>query len=271
MGDFGTDNQEKDEKQSQNDKTGLGMEKTVKDKAKSKPESQSSQKVNRKVNWSKSKSTQVNPGAKVEPLTIVADALSRKQALLSTMHVQVVGFEIFKEIYGDDLDFAVIWEKCQDQPYQRFALQDEFLFKDNRLCIPKCSLRESIIMEGHAGGLAGHFGVDKTLTWLMAPWMDVSLDFVLRLPRTQRNKDSIMVVDRFSKMAYFIPCSKTFDASQVAQLFMQEVVRLHGVLKTIKTDRDVKFVSHFWRTLWRKMGTQLQFSSSHHHQTDGQN
>ncbi|GJT50950.1 hypothetical protein Tco_0977107, partial [Tanacetum coccineum] len=64
----GTDNQEKDEKQSQNDKTGLGMEKTVKDKAKSKPESQSSQKVNRKVNWSKSKSTQVNPGAKVQEI-----------------------------------------------------------------------------------------------------------------------------------------------------------------------------------------------------------
>ncbi|GJT62143.1 hypothetical protein Tco_1005676 [Tanacetum coccineum] len=63
-----TDNQEKDEKQSQNDKTGLGMEKTVKDKAKSKPESQSSQKVNRKVNWSKSKSTQVNPGAKVKEI-----------------------------------------------------------------------------------------------------------------------------------------------------------------------------------------------------------
>ncbi|GJU17531.1 reverse transcriptase domain-containing protein [Tanacetum coccineum] len=68
MGDFGTDNQEKDEKQRQNDKTGLGMEKTVKDKAKSKPESQSSQKVNRKVNWSKSKSTQVNPGAKVKEI-----------------------------------------------------------------------------------------------------------------------------------------------------------------------------------------------------------
>ncbi|GJX92642.1 reverse transcriptase domain-containing protein [Tanacetum coccineum] len=65
---LGTDNQEKDEKQSQNDKTGLGMEKTVKDKAKSKPESQSSQKVNRKVNWSKSKSTQVNPEAKVKEI-----------------------------------------------------------------------------------------------------------------------------------------------------------------------------------------------------------
>ncbi|GJS36718.1 hypothetical protein Tco_0535100 [Tanacetum coccineum] len=67
-GTIGTDNQEKDEKQRQNDKTGLGMEKTVKDKAKSKPESQSSQKVNRKVNWSKSKSTQVNPGAKVKEI-----------------------------------------------------------------------------------------------------------------------------------------------------------------------------------------------------------
>ncbi|GKC73925.1 hypothetical protein Tco_1119808 [Tanacetum coccineum] len=65
---LGTDNQEKDEKQSQNDKTGLGMEKTVKDKAKSKPESQSSQKVNRKVNWSKSKSTQVNLEAKVKEI-----------------------------------------------------------------------------------------------------------------------------------------------------------------------------------------------------------
>ncbi|GJV05300.1 hypothetical protein Tco_1338869 [Tanacetum coccineum] len=65
-----TDNQEKDEKQSQNDKTGLGMEKTVKDKAKSKPENQSSQKVNRKVNWSKSKSTQVNPEVKVKEIQV---------------------------------------------------------------------------------------------------------------------------------------------------------------------------------------------------------
>ncbi|GKC25240.1 RNA-directed DNA polymerase [Tanacetum coccineum] len=181
------------------------------------------------------------------------------QAYNFSIKHKVVGFEIFKEIYGNDPDFAVIWVKCQDQPYQRISLQDGFLFKDNRLCITKCSLRESILMEGHAGGLAGHFGVDKILTWLSEHfyWPRMERD-IARLPRTQRNKDSIMVVvDRFSKMVYFIPCRKTFDASQVARLFMQEVVRLHGLLKTIKTDHDVKFVSHFWRTLWRKMGTQL--------------
>ena len=244
---------------------------------------------------------------------IVANALSRRHALLSMLETKLIGLECLKSMYENDETFGEIFKNCENFSENGFFRHEGFLFKENKLCVPKCSTRNLLVCEAHEGGLMGHFGVQKTLETLQEhfywphmkkdvqkfcehcivckkakskvkphglytplpipeyPWIDLSMDFVLGLPKTSNGRDSIfVVVDRFSKMAHFIPCKKIDDASHVADLFFKEIVRLHGLPRSIVSDRDSKFLSHFWRTLWSKLGTKLLFSTTCHPQTDGQ-
>eukprot|EP00253_Pinus_taeda_P029605 PITA_29605 len=102
-------------------------------------------------------------------------------------------------------------------------------------------------------------------------WEIISMDFIIGLPRTRKNNDSIMVVvDKLSNAAHFIPVQSTYKAVKIAHIFMKNVFKLHGLPKVIISDRDVKFTSAFWRTLFAELGTQLNFSTTYHPQTDGQ-
>jgi hypothetical protein len=101
-------------------------------------------------------------------------------------------------------------------------------------------------------------------------WEVVTMDFITGLPRTRKLHDSIMVVvDKLTKAAQFIPLKNTHRAVDVADIFLKEVARLHGIPKTIVSDRDPKFTSSFWKGLFKGFKTNLNFSTAYHPEFDG--
>jgi hypothetical protein len=86
--------------------------------------------------------------------------------------VETLGFEHLKEMYKEDVDFKEAYEACKNHllgyriPWTKYLIQDGLIFKRSQLCIPKCPMREKLLKEKHSGGLAGHFGHDKTFSQL---------------------------------------------------------------------------------------------------------
>jgi hypothetical protein len=114
-------------------------------------------------------------------------------------------------------------------------------------------------------------GLLQPLTIPEWKWEVVTMDFITGLPRTNKQHDSIMVVvDKLTKAAHFIPLKTTHKETNIVDIYMREVARLHNIPKTIVSDRDPKFTSKFWRGLFKGFRTNLNFSTTYHPESDGQ-
>ncbi|KAL4584860.1 hypothetical protein LXL04_009470 [Taraxacum kok-saghyz] len=114
------------------------------------------------------------------------------------------------------------------------------------------------------------FGNIQSLQVPVGKWEDITMDFVMGLPRTSKGNDAIwVIVDRLTKSALFIAMKETTPLEKLAKLYVDEVVRLHGVPLTIVSDRDARFTSRFWQALQKELGKKVLLSTAYHPQTDG--
>ncbi|KAL4323314.1 hypothetical protein GQ457_11G026620 [Hibiscus cannabinus] len=148
-------------------------------------------------------------------------------------------------------------------------------------------LRQTILTEAHSSPFSMHpgsmkmyrdlkdeyywVGLKKDVAEFVSKCMRITMDFVTGLPLTPSKKNSVwVIVDRFTKCAHFFPVHTTYTYDKLAELYIGEIVRLHGVPKSIVSDRDSKFTARLWECLHTSLGSRLNFSTSYHPQTDGQ-
>ncbi|GJV19891.1 transposon ty3-I gag-pol polyprotein [Tanacetum coccineum] len=182
-------------------------------------------------------------------------SLSRKTTLLVSISNEVLGFDSIKELYANDEDFSNClyipktslrsqWIKeahagglsaniGRDKTIA--SVESRFYWPQLKRDVGAFEKRCVVCQEGKRK--AQNTGFYMQLHVHDSPWVDILMDFVLRLPRTQRGVDFVFVVDSFSKMVHFTPCKKTSDAAYIARLFFQEVVCLYGVPKSITSDQ----------------------------------
>ena len=102
-------------------------------------------------------------------------------------------------------------------------------------------------------------------------WENIAMDFITKLPKTTGGYDAIwVIVDRLTKSAHFLAIKETDNMERLTRAYLKEIVRLHGVPKSIISDRDSRFTSRFWQSLQKALGTRLDMSTAYHPQTDGQ-
>ncbi|GJU46057.1 putative reverse transcriptase domain-containing protein [Tanacetum coccineum] len=135
-------------------------------------------------------------------------------------------------------------------------------------------IRCTMIFETCIGGQAEHQRPSSLLKQPEIPewkWDNITMDFIMKLPRSKSGHDTIwVVVDRLTKSTYFLATREDYSMEKLARLYINEIVARHGVPMLIISDRDGRFTLRFWQTLQKALGTRLDMSTTYHPQTDGQ-
>ena len=103
-----------------------------------------------------------------------------------------------------------------------------------------------------------------------APWSTIGIDFITKLPPSKGYDSIFVVIDHFTKMAHFIPCHESITAKETINLFINNIVRLHGFPDKIVSDRGPQFISNFWRSLFEIAGVKISLTSAFNPQSNGQ-
>jgi transposase InsO family protein len=114
------------------------------------------------------------------------------------------------------------------------------------------------------------YGLLKSLPIPTRPWDDITMDFITGLPESQGYDSVLIILDRLTKMAIYLPTTKRVTAEDLARLYVQHVFSKHGIPKTIVSDRGTQFDSAFWREFIKILGADSRYSTAYHPQTDGQ-
>jgi hypothetical protein len=155
-------------------------------------------------------------------------------------------------------------EKTYQLLYKSFFWPN--MYKDIEKYIRTCdSCQKSKPMNQSQTGLLQPLEIPKNC------WSEITMDFITHLPRTKSGHDALFVIiDKLSKRMHIVPTRSTATAKDTAQLFFNGIFRHHGLPKKIVSDRDPKFLSSFWKELFKCLGTRLAMSTAYHPQTDGQ-
>lgn len=151
--------------------------------------------------------------------------------------------------------------------YARLALQFYWpgMFQDVKAFVRHCTIcQQAKSAHTHPAGLLQPLPIPQQI------WEDISFDFITSLPASKGFTVIFVIVDRLSKFGHFVPLKSDFSSTSVAEAFIKNVVKLHGIPKTIVSDRDKIFLSQFWKHLFKAMGITLAMSSAYHPQSDAQ-